>query len=268
MNNHKVIIITGASSGIGAATARLFGSKGYRVVLSARRQNLLDQLADEIKSKGGEALPIQTDVTKIDDIKNMVAKTLDTWEKIDILFNNAGFGRFGWLENLDPVREIQGQFNVNTLGVILTTQAVLPHMILNKSGHIINMASVAGLVATPTYSIYAASKFAIRGFSQALRREVGVFNIDVSVIFPGGVKTEFAEKSGSKKRKTGISTPRFLVSTPEDIAKIVFRVSLNPKHIVVVPWLMRYSVWLNNMMPNVVDKVMERRFVIPERNLD
>ena len=129
------------------------------------------------------------------------------------------------------------------------------------------MASVAGLVATPTYSIYAASKFAIRGFSQSLRREVGVFNIDVSVIYPGGVKTEFAEISGSKKRKTGISTPRFLVLTAEDIANTVYKVAQRPRHIVVVPWLMRYSVWFNNLFPSLVDKVIERSFVRPERGL-
>jgi len=268
MKPNAVIIITGASSGIGAATARLFARAGCRVVLAARRLERLDALAEEITAAGGEALALRTDVTIDEDIRQMVARTLSHWGQVDILLNNAGFGRFDWLENLDPVRDIRGQFNVNVLGVLLASQAVLPHMIARKEGHIINMASMAGLVATPTYSVYAASKFAIRGFSQALRREVGVYGIDVSVLYPGGVATtEFAAKAGVHKRKTGISTPRFLKQTPEDIAQAVLRVAHRPRHIVVLPWLMRYSVWLNNLMPNVVDKLIERRFVRPERGL-
>ncbi len=268
MSEKQVMIVTGASSGIGAATARLFGAEGYRVALAARRLERLEALAAEISSAGGEAFPIQTDVSVSASVNNMVQTTLAQWGQVDILFNNAGFGRFGWLETLDPERDIQAQLNTNVLGTVLATQAVLPHMITRKHGHIINMASVAGLVATPTYSIYAASKFAIRGFSQALRREVGIHNIDVSVLYPGGVATEFGDKAGVKKRKTGISTPRFLKRTADDIARAVLRVSRHPRHIVVVPWLMRYSVWLNNMVPNLVDKIIERSFTKRERGLE
>jgi NADP-dependent 3-hydroxy acid dehydrogenase YdfG len=268
MKTSPTIIITGASSGIGAATARLLTNKGWRTVLAARRKEKLDALADELREAGGETLVIPTDVTDTEQIRNLVETTVDTWGQIDVLFNNAGFGRFDWLQNLDPNKDVRGQFNVNTLGVILTTQAALPHMIERQHGHVINMASVAGLVATPTYSVYAASKFAIRGFSQALRREVGVHNIDVSVIYPGGVATEFSKQAGLEKRKTGISTPRFLLRTADDIAESVWRVIQRPRHIVVVPWLMRYSVWMNNLVPNLVDKIITRNFVKPELGID
>jgi short-subunit dehydrogenase len=140
-------------------------------------------------------------------------------------------------------------------------------MIHRRKGHIINMSSIAGLVGTPTYTIYAASKFGVRGFSQALRREVSIWGVHVSVMFPGGVITEFGEKSGATKRKTGISTPRWLVLTPERVAEEVFRLTRRPRAIMVVPWMMRYSVWLNNMVPGLVDKIIERRFVKPEREL-
>ena len=188
--NKKVALITGASSGIGEAAARLFASKGYRVAMAARRLERLEELEKEIEDAGGEALPIQADVSELADIEAMVTAVIEAWGQVDLLINNAGFGRFGWLEELDPHREIQGQIQVNLTGAILTARAVLPHMIRQRSGHIINMASMSGLVGTPTYTVYSATKFGLRGFSQSLRREVRVWGIRVSVVFPGGVASE------------------------------------------------------------------------------
>ena len=269
MNNPStpVILITGASSGIGETTARLFARQGFRVALTARRLDRLETITAEIRSAGGDAFPIQSDVSDHLSIQNMVKETLDHYGQIDVLFNNAGFGRLGWLEILDPIKEIKAQLDTNLTGMIYCTHAVLPHMIQRRKGHIINMSSIAGLVGTPTYTIYAASKFGVRGFSQALRREVSIWGVHVSAIFPGGVETEFAEKSGSTKRKTGISTPRWLRLTPDRVAEAVYRLTLRPRAIVVVPWMMRYSVWLNNMVPSLVDKIIERRFVKTERGL-
>ncbi|MCJ7657703.1 MAG: SDR family oxidoreductase, partial [Anaerolineales bacterium] len=199
MSSSPAIIITGASSGIGAATARIFADRGYRVTLAARRLERLEALAQEIKSAGGEALSVATDVTQLNDIRNLVQTTLNEFGQIDVLFNNAGFGRLDWLENLDPVKDIEAQFRVNLLGVILTAQAVVPHMIERCAGHIINMGSIAGLVATPTYTVYSASKFAVRGFTEALRREVGIYGVKVSGIYPGGVATEFSQHTGARR---------------------------------------------------------------------
>lgn len=267
MSLSPVILITGASSGIGETTARLFARRGYRVAITARRLERLETIASEIRASGGDAFPIQSDVSDAKSIDQMVKAVLDHFGQIDILFNNAGFGRLGWLENLDPTRDIKAQLDTNLTGLIYCSRAVLPHMIHRRQGHIINMSSVSGLVGTPTYTIYAASKFGVRGFSQALRREVSIWGIKVSAIFPGGVETEFAQKSGSTKRKTGISTPRWLRLTSEQVAVAVYRLARHPRAIAVVPWMMRYSVWLNNMVPGLVDKLIERRFVKPERGL-
>jgi NADP-dependent 3-hydroxy acid dehydrogenase YdfG len=266
MTNPPVIVISGASSGIGAATARLFGKEGYRVVLAARRLERLESLADEIRSDGGQALPVATDITKLEDIRTLVETSLNHYGKIDVLFNNAGFGRLDWLENLDPRKDIEALIRVNLLGVIQLTRAALPHMIERRSGQIINMASLAGLVATPTYTVYAASKFAIRGFSDALRREVGVWGIHVSVIYPGSVETEFTEHARINRR-TGTITPKALRLKAEDVAQAVLSVSQHPRRAMVIPWIMRVGILMNNLFPGISDWVMEQRFTRPERGL-
>ena len=149
---NKVVIVTGASSGIGEATARAFGREGAKVVLAARRVDKLQTLAQEINSMntGAETLVIQADLSKLEDIQAMIAQTIEKFKRIDILVNNAGFGRLDWLENLDPIKDIQAQIDLNVLGVIQTTRQVLPVMMEQRAGSIINMCSMAGLVATPT----------------------------------------------------------------------------------------------------------------------
>jgi NADP-dependent 3-hydroxy acid dehydrogenase YdfG len=260
-----VILISGASSGIGAATARLFASQGYRVALAARRIERLEELATEIRQGGGQALPIQTDVSRLEDIQALVKHALENFGQIDLLFNNAGFGRLDWLENLDPRSDVQALLQVNLLGQMWMTQAVLPHMIARRQGHIINMASVAGLVAAPTYSLYAASKFGLHGFSQALRREVSVYGIHVSAIYPGGVDTEFSQHARIH-RKTGTTTPAWLRLSAEDVARSVFDLARRPRRMLVIPRLMLLAVWANALFPGAVDWVIERRFVSRERN--
>lgn len=265
MSPSPVILISGASSGIGAATARLFASQGYRVVLAARRLERLEELAAEIRQTGGQALPVRTDVGRLEDIQALVRAALDNYAQIDLLFNNAGFGRLDWLENLDPQSDIQALLQVNLLGQIWMTQAVLPHMIARRQGHIINMASIAGLIATPTYSLYAASKFGLRGFSQALRREVSVYGIHVSAIYPGSVDTEFSQHARIR-RKTGVHTPAWLRLSAEDVARSVLSLALRPRRTLVVPRLMLLAVWANVLFPGVVDWVIKRRFVSRERS--
>lgn len=145
-----------------------------------------------------------------------------------------------------------------------TARAVLPHMIERKQGHIINMGSIAGLIATPTYTIYAATKYGLRGFTEALRREVSIHGIGVTGIYPGGVATEFGEKAGIK-RKTKVSTPALLKLTAEDVAQSVLRVVKKPYRAVIIPGLMRPTVWLSVIFPGLVDKIIERRFTKRER---
>lgn len=261
---HPVILVTGASSGIGAATAQLFGRRGFRVVLAARRFERLESLAVEIRDNGGEAQAFAADLSELQDIENLVENSLSAYGQIDLLFNNAGFGRLDWLENLDPDQDIEAQLRVNLCGLIHMTRTVLPHMIARRSGHIINMASIAALVATPTYSIYAASKFAVRGFTDALRREVSVYGVKVSGIYPGGVATEFRSHTGAR-RKTGVTTPGFLRLSSEDVAQAVWGLWKHPRRRLVIPRVMNLAVWTAALFPGLVDWVITQRFVRKER---
>lgn len=262
----KVVIVTGASSGIGEATAREFAKEGAKVVLAARRVDRLEALAREIVAMGGgaEALVVQADLSKLEDIQALISKTLEKYGRIDVLVNNAGFGRLDWLENLDPIKDIQSQFDVNVLGVIQTTRQALPIMIQQRSGHIINMCSMAGLVATPTYTIYAACKHAVHGFSEALRREVKPWGIDVSMIYPGGVTTEFGAHAGIK-RKTNATTPRFMLLTAEQVGETIVKLVRNPRAMWIIPSLWKFTVWMNRNLNKFVDYTTINRFTIPER---
>jgi NADP-dependent 3-hydroxy acid dehydrogenase YdfG len=262
----KVVIITGASSGIGEATARAFGRAGARMVLAARRLDRLEALAAEIEALGGgaQALAVSADLGQLADIQEMVRRARDRFGRVDVLFNNAGLGRFDWLEQLDPADDIAAQVAVNLLGVIQTTRQVLPLMIAQRSGHILNMASVAGLVGTPTYSVYAASKFGVRGFSEALRREVAPWGIRVSAIYPGGVTTEFGSHAGIK-RQTGVTTPGWLELSPEDVARAVLGLVRRPRPSLIIPMAFRLAAYANQLFPWLVDWAVINWFSIPER---
>ena len=262
----KVVIVTGASSGIGEATARQFGREGAKLVLAARRVDRLEALASEIKgmNSGAETLVVQADLAKLDDIQTLIQKTLETFKCIDVLVNNAGFGRLDWLENLDPVKDIQSQFDVNVMGVVQTTRQALPIMMKQRSGHIINMCSMAGLVATPTYTIYAACKHAVHGFSEALRREAKPWGIDVSMIYPGGVVTEFQSHAGIK-RKTNATTPKSLLLTADQVGTAVVQLVRRPRAMHIIPWAWSVTVWMNRNLNWLVDYSTINRFTIPER---
>lgn len=262
----KVVIVTGASSGIGEATARQFGREGSRVVLAARRVDKLEALANEIKGMGAGAdvLVVQADLSKLEDIQSLIQKTLEKFGRIDVLVNNAGFGRLDWLEKLDPVKDIQGQFDVNVMGVVQTTRQALPVMIQQRSGHIIQMCSMAGLVGTPTYTIYSACKHAVHGFSEALRPEVKPWGIDVSMVYPGGVSTEFGSHAGIK-RKTKATTPKFMLLTAEQVADAVVSLVRRPRAMWIIPWLWTFTMWMNRNFNWFVDYTTINRFTIPER---
>ena len=215
-------------------------------VLTARRLERLQQLAQEIEADGGQALPVAMDVTQLAQIDAAVSSALAEYGRIDILFNNAGFGRLDWLEALDPVKDIQAQLSVDLLGVILSARAVLPHMYERHSGHIINMASVAGWIAPPLYTIYAAGKFGVRGFSEALRREAGPLGVKVSVIYPGSARTEFSSHVGNSAARRRFKTPARLALNPEDVARSVVALALHPRRQVVTPWFMVIAKFLNS----------------------
>ena len=266
MSHQPVILVTGASSGIGEAVARLFAREGYRISLGARRLERLQAVVQGIESDGGQSIAVQSDLTRFEDIQRLISKTLDQFGQIDVLLNNAGFGRLKWLEDLDPMEDIQAQLQINLITTILVAREVLPHMIQRRSGHIINMGSLGGLVATPTYTVYSASKFGVRGFTEALRREVGVYDVHVSGIYPGAVNTEFKQHAGIK-RKTGQTTPESLRLEPEEVARAVLSVVRRPRRELIIPWQMRLTVWMNILFPGIVDWIIENRFTRLERDI-
>lgn len=256
----KVVIITGASSGFGASAARLFAREECRLVLAARRLDRLEELANDVRAVGVDALPVAMDVTQPAQIEAMVKSTLDTFGRIDILFNNAGFGRLDWFETLDPEKDIQGQITVDLLGVIWTARAVLPHMYKQRSGHIINMCSIGGWAAPPLYTVYSAAKFGVRGFTEALRRETTPFGVDVSIVYPGSAATEFQKHIGENKAKKRFVTPDWLKVTPDDVARGVVRLAKHPRRSLFLPKIMGLSVFFNSHFPGISDSAQAKTF--------
>jgi NADP-dependent 3-hydroxy acid dehydrogenase YdfG len=187
--NGKAVVITGASSGLGEATARLLSSQGASVVLGARRIDRLKLLADELAQKGGKALAVATDVTNSDQVKSLVEASVQKFGRIDVMINNAGLMPLSLLDRL-RIDDWNRMIDVNIKGVLYGIAAALPHMKKQKSGHFINVSSVAGHEVRPGSVVYSATKHAVRIISEGLRQEVKPYNIRTTVISPGAVATE------------------------------------------------------------------------------
>jgi len=253
---NKVVLITGASSGFGEDAARLFAREGCKVVLAARRLDRLQALAADIQNEGGEALAIPVDVNEPAEIDVMVKTAIDLYERIDILFNNAGYGSVDWFENLKPERDIETIIRVNLIGTMLVTRAVIPHMLERREGHIINMSSVAGLIAAPLITTYAAGKFGVRAFTDALRREVSPFGSKVSGIYPGPATTEFGKKLQRTRSREKVKKLRYPHLTSEYVASRVVAVARRPVRSLVIPWWFRILTTFDMLFPVVVDWIL------------
>lgn len=262
----KVVLITGASSGFGQDAARLFAGEGCKVALAARRLDRLQALAEQIQSEGGEAMAVPVDVARLAEIELMTQTVLDLYGRIDILFNNAGFGRLDWLENLDSGRDIEMQVQVNLLGVIQVARAVLPHMLARRCGHIINMSSVAGWISAPMYTIYAATKFGVRAFTDALRREVAPLGIHVSGVYPGPAKTEFGQHVGDTPGRRRVRGFKGLSLSSAYVARRVVGLAKRPRPTLIIPWWFRPLIAIEMHFPGLVDLFLRHAFVKPLHN--
>jgi short-subunit dehydrogenase len=214
-------MITGASGGIGAATARELARRGATVVLAARRVAELETLAAEIARRDGQALAVQADVARREDIDRLVQTTIDTYGRVDILINNAGIGAGSSISDSDDAA-IQRIVDVNLLAPARCIQAVLPHMRKQGAGVVVNLGSVAGEIATS--GLYAATKFGVRGLSDALRIELRSDNIAVVLIEPGFIRTEMT------------ADLRFPMPGPELVARAIADAIQRPRRKIVVPW--------------------------------
>jgi len=235
----KVVVITGASSGLGEASARLLSAEGATVVLGARRQDRIQSLAEELTAQGGKALAMPTDVARREHVQKLVDAAVEAYGRIDVMINNAGLMPQAPLERL-KVDEWDRMIDVNIKGVLYGIAAALPHMQRQRVGHFINVSSVAGHRVGPGFAVYAATKFAVRALSEGLRQEVKPYNIRTTVISPGAVATELPNsvtdpEAGARIRKfyaeaaipaeSFARTVAFAISQPEDvdINEILFR---------------------------------------------
>ena len=185
----KVVVITGASSGLGEATARLLSAEHASVVLGARRTGRIEALAGELTRRGGKALALTIDVTDCGQVKKLVDNSVQTYGRIDVMINNAGLMPQAPLELL-KIDDWNRMIDVNIKGVLYGIAAALPYMKEQKAGHFINVSSVAGHRVGPGFAVYAATKYAVRALSEGLRQEVKPYNIRTTVISPGAVATE------------------------------------------------------------------------------
>ena len=193
MIQDKIIIITGASSGIGYSTAKALAKKGAKIVAGARRIDRLENLKKEITEDGGEIIICETDVTKKSDCDNLVKQAIEKYGTVDVLINNAGLMPLSFVRSL-KIDEWDRMIDVNIKGVMYCAAAVIPTMVEKKSGHIVNISSVAGRIVFPAGSVYCATKHAVTAFSEGLRQELSVRkNIRITSIEPGVVQTELTD---------------------------------------------------------------------------
>lgn len=235
----KVVVITGASSGFGKVTSQYLAEKGAKVALGARRTERIENLAEEINSKGGHALAVTTDVTDHDQVKALVDKAVDQFGRVDVMLNNAGIMPFAPLERL-KIDEWDQMVDVNIKGVLYGIAAALPYMKEQKSGQIINVSSVAGHKVTPGGTVYCATKHAVRAISEGLRQEIKPYNLRTTIISPGAVDTELPDSSSEEDMRKNVKalyeehaisadsfarTVEFAISQPDDmdVNEILYR---------------------------------------------
>ncbi|MES1941353.1 short-chain dehydrogenase/reductase SDR [Salinisphaera sp. T5B8] len=184
-----VIVITGGSSGLGEATARHLAAHGARIVLGARRLDRMQAIVADIQAEGGKALAVQTDVTDRHQVQNLVDRAVAEFGRVDVMLNNAGLMQQSALEKR-KIDEWDNMIDINIKGTLYGIAAVLPQMQKQKSGHVINVSSVAGHKVTPAGTVYCATKYAVRAISEGLRQEVKDYNLRTTIISPGAIDTE------------------------------------------------------------------------------
>ena len=226
----QTILITGASSGIGKTTATYFAEKGWNVIATMRRPEDEQEL-----TQVENILVTRLDVQDEDSITNAVKEGIERFGKIDVLLNNAGYGAYGLLE-ATPVEKIRRQFDVNVIGLLATTKALLPHFRANKDGVIINVSSIGGKMTFPLGTLYHGSKFAVEGLSEALSFEMAEIGVRVKIVEPGMIKTDFGGRSLDFSNDESLSEYQALVgklwaameplassgSEPEVVAEVIY----------------------------------------------
>jgi len=252
----KNIVITGASGGIGAEIAKLCAASGANLVLLARRLDKLEQLQSELQQKHNVKVDVfQLDVSNTDQVQAVFRQIFETIGDIDILVNNAGFGVFREAHEAS-IDEIKGMFEVNVVGLMACTSMVLPKMRARRFGHIINIASQAGKIATPKSSVYSATKHAVLGYTNSLRMELTDYNVQVTSVNPGPIATNFfniADEQGTYVK----NVQRFILQ-PEFVArKVVDSMLTKTREINLPRWMSMGSV-VYVLFPRLFERIGKR----------
>ncbi|MFA7236731.1 MAG: SDR family oxidoreductase [Phycisphaeraceae bacterium] len=225
----QVIVITGASAGIGAATAIAAARAGMHIVLAARREDKLRQVAELVRATGRQALVVPCDVAIDDDVRRLVDQTVGQFGRLDVMFANAGYGFMAGIETLGDA-DHRAIFETNYWGMVRCIHAALPQMKKRKSGHIVVTSSIVGRVGLPFYAHYSATKAAQDALATGLRVELEEYGIDVSTVYPIGTKTEFFDVSAKMAGRDGIreNTPAIFMQTPEHVARRIMQCLRRP----------------------------------------
>lgn len=235
----KVAVVTGASSGIGEATAEALAAEGVTVVAAARREDRLSELVERLEGNGSRAMAVQCDVTDEEQAHDLIRRVEEEFGRVDILVNNAGVMLLSKIEK-GLSGEWRTMFEVNVLGLLYVTDAAVAVMKRQGSGHVVNISSVAGRRVRPTIGVYSGTKFAVNAISEALRQEVIEDNIRVTVIEPGAVATELPDHITDEEAREGLGSLLELdILQPEDIANAVDYAVTQPERVSVNEILIR-----------------------------
>ena len=252
----KVIIVTGASDGMGKLIAEGLGKEKATVVVTARRVKVLEEVARHITEAGGEALVIPAELRKTDELADLVQKTMEKFGRIDVLINVAGMGYYDWIEEQSTADLIE-QYMVNVVGMMDLIRYVVPIMKQQRSGHIVNFSSLASQISTPPLTIYASTKYAIEGLTDGLRRELAPWNIRLTRVHPSAVDTNFNKKA---EAHGGIHYPYDWITgvKKEEVARAVIGSVYRPKKALYLAKrkiLVNFVLFLNHHVPSVIDFV-------------
>jgi len=252
---NKIIVITGASSGIGEASAFEFAKKGASIVLVSRRQDKLQEVKRKLSKFNIDILVIPCDVSNKSDVLQMSKLVIKKFGRIDILVNNAGFAIYGSVNDL-RIEDIESQMATNYFGMIYCVKNFLPIMLEQNSGHIVNVASVAGSFGLPGIVSYCASKFAMLGFSEGLKHELKDTNVGITVVSPIMVRTNFFDHPSFE------NMPQYSPTSlsPKTVAKAIVKAANSSRLEIIVPSFIRIAVWAKHTFPYLINPILGSSF--------
>ena len=256
----NVAVVTGASSGIGRELALQLAGEGARVVLASRNAARLEEVADACRARGGRALVVPTDISDEQQCRNLMDRAVEGFGRIDTLINNAGWGVYGNFEDLPDLDAFRGVIETNFMGSVACTYHALPHL-RERRGRVVAVSSLAGKMGLPGSTSYSASKFAMAGFFDALRVELMDSGVSVTVVYPGFVATEFAERTertdGTVFGEAGrrFYSPRTM--TAETCARRILKAAARRKRHLYMTLSGRVGMWMNVLVPHLLDRSLK-----------